>query len=115
MTKVKTLRKKATPKVAEQTEEIHIDGVAEESPVAETLIEGTFSSIIKYSDKAQAYHFYLTVRSGIELLGFINHDKTQRVFFVSKEGFNQQSKDVLGKTMSFTPAEILYAVENSGF
>ena len=106
----KRAAKKAAKLAADTAKEIQLD-VVEQEPVA-TI---TFSDAIKWSAKAKAYFFYFVYDEEAEIFSGIKVDDRKRAFFLNKTGFNDSLTALLGTTQTYTLAEILSAIDKSGF
>tara|TARA_R110002051_G_scaffold114934_2_gene187933 strand:+ start:1178 stop:1549 length:372 start_codon:yes stop_codon:yes gene_type:complete len=120
--KQKAAAKKAADKakakaLANSTAEIHDDEIIIEEPAveAEPVATITFSDSVKWSAKAKAFFFYFTYDEAAEIFDGIKVDDRKRAFFLNKVGFNDSLKALLGTTQTYTLAEILSAIDKSGF
>ena len=107
---------KAAKLAANTATEIQLD-VVEQEPVAvtEPVATITFSDAIKWSAKAKAYFFYFVYDEEAEIFSGIKVDDRKRAFFLNKTGFNDSLTALLGTTQTYTLAEILSAIDKSGF
>ena len=108
---------KAAKLAADTAKEIQLD-VVEQEPLAvatEPVATITFSDAIKWSAKAKAYFFYFVYDEEAEIFSGIKVDDRKRAFFLNKTGFNDSLTALLGTTQTYTLAEILSAIDKSGF